>query len=215
MLRKGVHPLLAGILALFLVISGLTLVLLIGMPAVQKARDSAIINEGLQNMKLISNAIKEVTLEGPGSSRVLNLKVTDGEYRVSEKENSLEFYYLGKSKYVEPGSFLKEDDLLMSCGANAEAREEDVDMDGKIELVLENEFLRVVIAKKGSKENPVELSTSDLMESITLKGLNSTIFPSDFSIAFKTFLRRSSNSPLYFAPATSEAKSKDKTLLFR
>src|ERR1700740_1953046 len=50
--------------------------------------------------------------------------------------------------------------------------------------------------------------------SVCSSSMKSTICPSDSSISFKTALRRSSNSPRYFAPASMEPRTRATTRLF-
>jgi hypothetical protein len=178
---KGVSPLIAYVMVILIVFFGISLVLLFGMPLIERARESSIVNEGLENLKLLSKNIEEVATEGIGSLRSIPLKVTGGEYKINEKTNSIEFYYSPKTYSVEPG-FLKEDNIILISGSNAIAKEYDLDNDGENEIVLENEFLKVGILKKGSKENYDFINTSKLIKIINFKAKGIDLIPSDSSI---------------------------------
>lgn len=178
---KGVSPLVAYVLVILIVFSGISLILFLGMPMIERARESSIISESLENIKLISKTIEEVASEGIGSFRSLPLKITDGEYRVNEKTNSIEFYYSPKNYLPEPG-FLKEDDILLISGKNAISKEFDLDGDDEDEIVLENEFLRVGIVKRGNEQNYEFINTSKLIKIINFKLKNFDLIPSDTSI---------------------------------
>lgn len=164
-----------------IVFSGIVLVLFLGMPIIERARESSIINEAWENLRLIAKNIEEVASEGVGSLRLISLKVIDGEYKVNEKTNSIEFYYLPKSYSLEP-MILKEGNIVLISGKNAIAREYDLDDDGENEIVLENEFIRVGILKKGSRENPEFINTSKLIKLINFKMNDINLTPSDTSI---------------------------------
>jgi flagellin-like protein len=178
---KGVSPLIAYVMVIMIVFSGITLVLLFGMPVIERAKESSIINEGLGNLRLLSKNIEEVVKEGIGSFRSINLKVTEGEYKINEKTNSIEFFYSPKKYSTEPG-FFREDNILLISGKNAVAKEYDLDNDGENEIVLENDFIKVGILKKGSKENYEFINTSKLIKLITFKPKNVDLIPSDSSI---------------------------------
>ncbi|MGC8812234.1 MAG: hypothetical protein ACP5O8_01450 [Candidatus Aenigmatarchaeota archaeon] len=178
---KGVSPLIAYVMVILIVFSGIALVLLLGMPMMERTRESSVINEGLENLKLISEVVEEVATEGIGSLRSVSLKITDGEYKINEKTNSIEFYYSPKSYLVEPG-FLKEENIALISGKNAVAKEYDLDNDGENEIVLENEFIRVGVLKKGSKENYEFINTSKLIKIIHFKVKDINLTPSDTSI---------------------------------
>ncbi|MEM7825420.1 MAG: hypothetical protein QW412_00995, partial [Candidatus Aenigmatarchaeota archaeon] len=129
----------------------------------------------------ISKNIEEVVSEGIGSFRSLSLKITEGEYKVNEKTNSIEFYYSPKNYLPEPG-FLKEGEILLVSGSNAIVKEFDLDKDSESEIVLENEFLSVGIIKRGSKQNYEFINTSKLIKVINFKPKNVSLIPSDTSV---------------------------------
>ncbi|MCS7105895.1 MAG: hypothetical protein NZ942_01080 [Candidatus Aenigmarchaeota archaeon] len=177
---KGVSPLIAYVMVIMIMVSGITLVLFLGMPVIERARESFIINEAWENLRLLSKSIEEVSKEGLGSLRSILIKVTDGEYRINKESNSIEFYYSPKSYALEP-AFIKENDITMILGGNAVAKEYDLDGDGEKEIVLENEFLKVGIQKKGSRENYEFINTSKLIKVINFKLSNTNLIPSDTS----------------------------------
>ncbi|MEM5834725.1 MAG: hypothetical protein QXQ69_02660 [Candidatus Aenigmatarchaeota archaeon] len=178
---KGISPLVAYVMVIMIVVSGITLVLLIGMPTIEKARESLVINEAWENLRLMSQSIEEVATEGLGSLRTLSIKVTDGEYKINEKTNCIDFYYSPKNYRLEP-VFLKNENIIFIPGKNAIVREYDLDNDGNQEIILENEFLRVAIEKKGSKEAPELINTSKLIKLIYFKPSDASLIPSDTSI---------------------------------
>ena len=169
-------------LVILLTIVAIAIVLLIGLPAIERAKESAVLNEAMQNMKAIGSMIKEVASEGVSSIRSLQIKVTDGEYKVNEKANSIDFTYTTKSGIVQPGSFIKEGDIILSAGANAKASEYDLDNDGNNDLVLENEILRIGLLKNGTKTAQVAMNTSRLIRRINFKETNANVTPSDSSV---------------------------------
>ena len=178
-------------LVILLSIVAIAIVLLIGLPAIERGKESAVLNEAMQNMRAIANIVKEVASEGVGSLRNLQIKVTGGEYKFNEKANSIDFTFTTKSGIVQPGSFIKEGDIILSAGANAKASEYDLDGDGSADLVLENEILRIGILKNGNKTNQVAINTSNLIRKINFKETNANVTPSDSSIIIDDYLESS------------------------
>jgi len=194
MLKKGISPLIATVLVILLAFLAISVVLLIGIPAIERAREAAVINEAMQNMKAIGNTIKEVASEGLGSLRSLQMKVTDGEYKVNEKGNSVDFTYSIKSGIIQPGTSIKEDSVTLSCGANAKASIYDLDGDGSNDLVLENEILRIGILKNGTVLNQVDINTSSLIRLMNFKETDTNTTPSDSSIILDDYAESASGT---------------------
>ena len=182
MLNKGVSPLISTVFIILISISAISIVLLIALPAIEKGKEAAIINEAMQNMKSLSNSIKDVASEGVGSLRTLSMKVTAGEYKINEKSNSIDFTYAIKSDIIQPDSMVKEGDITLSAGSNAKSSEYDLDNDGSSDLVLENEILRIAILKNGTKSSNSFINTTKLIKMINFKETNENITPSDSSI---------------------------------
>ena len=179
---KGLSPFISTALIILILVSAVTLVLTLGKSTLDKINEANVINEATQNMKLIDSVIRQVASEGLGSLRKIQIKVSDGTYRVNEETNSLEFSYLVKYGTIEPGTYLKENNLLLVCGANAKAYEADLDNDGKNELILENEVLKVAIQKVGSRTSFEPIDTKNNIELMIFKENNANITPSDSSI---------------------------------
>jgi len=182
MLRKGITPLISTIFVILLTIVAIAIVLSVGLPAIERGKEAAVLNEAMQNMKAIGSMIKDVASEGVGSLRSLQIKVTGGEYKVNAKANSIDFTYTTKSGIVQPGSFIKEGDIILSAGANAKASEYDLDNDGSADLVLENEIFKIGILKNGTRAAQVAMNTSSLIRRISFKETNANVTPSDSSI---------------------------------
>jgi len=185
--RKGVSTLITTAFIVLLTVMSMALTLTVGLPAINKAKEASVINEGLQNMKVIDNTIREVASEGTGSLRSPQIKVSGGDYKVNQKGNSVDFTYEIKYGLFEPGSFVKEGNLLMMSGVNAKASEYDLDNDGMSELVLENEILRVGILKNGTSTSQQPITTAGLIKILNLKETGVNVTPTDSSITIDDF----------------------------
>jgi len=80
-MEKGVSPIISMILLVLVSISAVYLVLFVAKPTIDRAYESADMNEAEKNLELLDNLIREVASEGTGSHRSVVLKVSDGDYR--------------------------------------------------------------------------------------------------------------------------------------
>lgn len=97
MRSKALSSYIASVLLILMGLTGIYLGLTVLTPALDKAKDSGIINEALQNLKLIDDNIREVASEGRNSKRTFNIKVTEGTYKVDSRINYINFTYVMKT----------------------------------------------------------------------------------------------------------------------
>jgi len=90
---KGISPMLSLALTILLTTSATVLVLTTLKPTLDKAKAYSIFNEGIQNLELLSSAIKEVASEAEGSKRTISISVSDGEYKINSAYDWLYFEY--------------------------------------------------------------------------------------------------------------------------
>lgn len=93
MRNKGLSPYISAALVILIGIVALSLSLTVLNPTFDKAKDSAIINEAFNNLEIIDGTIKEVASESEDSKRTINLKVSEGTYRVDSTNNFINFTY--------------------------------------------------------------------------------------------------------------------------
>jgi len=96
-MRKGLSPYISTAVIIMIGIVAISLVLTVVTPALNKAKDSAIINEAFQNLNLIDDTIREVASEGEYAKRTVNIKVTDGIYSVDSSNDRVSFTHGLKS----------------------------------------------------------------------------------------------------------------------
>lgn len=97
MRNKALSPFISTALIMLIGIVTISLVLGVVNPSLDKARDSAVINEAFRNLNLIDNTIKEVVSEGENSRRTIQLRVTEGLYEIDSNSDSLNFTYSMKT----------------------------------------------------------------------------------------------------------------------
>lgn len=183
MLDKGISAVVSTVIIILITVTASAMVLTIGGPAIQRAQESAVINEAIQNMHTMDDTIREVASEGSGSLRTVQLKVTDGQYLVSNKTNNIEYTYRIKSNILEPGTLITDGNLIISSSINAKASSYDLDGDGQNELVLENEIIRVGVQANGTRSSPSSfINTSSNIKILNFKQNSANVTPSDSSV---------------------------------
>jgi hypothetical protein len=103
MRNKAISPFISTALIILIGITAVYLALTVLNPAVDKSKDSAVLNEALQNLKLIDNNIREVASESENSKRTISLRVTEGTYKVDQNINYINFTYRMKSDLTVAG----------------------------------------------------------------------------------------------------------------
>ena len=93
MRNKALSPFISAALVILIGIISLSLSLIVLNPALNKAKDSAIINEAFNNLEIIDSTIREIASEAEDSKRTIGLKVTEGTYRVDSTEDLINFTY--------------------------------------------------------------------------------------------------------------------------
>jgi hypothetical protein len=93
MINKALSQFVSAALIILLSIIAISLILTALNPVIDKSKDSAILNEALQNLGLIDNNVREVVSGGEDSKRTINIKVSDGTYRVDSENDQMNFTY--------------------------------------------------------------------------------------------------------------------------
>ena len=111
-MQKGISPFISLILVVMISISGIVLVLRIGRPLMEKTEDYSVVLEAKDVMNQINSAMKDVSYEGNGSSRKLNVKISRGTYHTSFSDDSITYELNSKHKLFSDMS-KKEGDLYV------------------------------------------------------------------------------------------------------
>lgn len=177
-MKKGISPIISTVFLILISISVIYLALNIIKPTIDLIYQQATLRESEQNIRMLSNLIKEVASEGIGSSRSFILKVSDGYYMVNNLTNSFEFEYEVSSKVFPPNTFIKSNEIMITGYGTIEASA----METSEYLILENKFLKIFLQKIGNETNFQTLNTSRNIRKIQFKETGLEISPLDSSI---------------------------------
>jgi len=189
--NMGSAPIISIVFIILITIVSITLVLYVAIPAINRAKEAAVLNEAMQNMRVLDNLIREVASEGVGSLRSMQLKVSGGTYTVNKDANAVDFDFDMTSGLIQPGTFVKDGNLLIMAGVNAEAKEQDFDGDGNTDLVLENEIMRVVLKKVGTASSWAAINTKEMVKMLNMKSSAANITIADSSVLMDGYLETS------------------------
>ncbi len=92
--KKGISPIISTVMIIAITFAAVGIVMTIVLPSVDRAKEAALLNEAVQNMRVIDNMVREVASEGTGSLRrtaqLLHLRpdLTQREIRQSWRVSS-------------------------------------------------------------------------------------------------------------------------------
>ncbi len=172
---KGVSPIVSFVIIVLIVITGTTLVWIYGLPVIKNYQDTTIISSAVNNLKEIDKAIKELSYQGPGSTRKLTLSIPGGKYIVDPDTNSIIFEYDTSAPIVQPGSYIKQDGLYVTSGTDVSAYNETIGSDTY--WVLENDHLKAVFRNQSGNIN-----TSEIIYYIQQKDEDKIVYINDSSV---------------------------------
>ena len=94
---KGVEPLIAAVFIIIISIAGIAIVLESSQPSVSRLQEISLLEEAKKILTQIDNALRTVGEEGEGSTRVLQLSVSGGNYVIDTDKDVVTFSMNSKS----------------------------------------------------------------------------------------------------------------------
>ncbi|QQG40297.1 MAG: hypothetical protein HYS81_02715 [Candidatus Aenigmatarchaeota archaeon] len=179
---KGLSPVIAAVFVLAISLAAIVIVLKVGIPSFTEAREFATLTEAKGVLLAIDSAIREVASEGEGSTRRLQLRITDGTYVIDNKSQEVRFELQTESEIVAPCVGVREGPILINSGGDVTGAERDENNDGITDLILENSKMMLVINKTGTSASLAAVDTGKLILKMWIKGPNVNVTPSDSTI---------------------------------
>lgn len=162
-MTKGISSVISFVITILLTVTAVGIVLGVGLPILDQARETGVLNEANQNMRIIDNLIRQVASEGTRTFKTVTLSVTDGVYRIDSDSNSLDFELTMKSNPIPRGTFKKDGNVITSFGGSASAA------DNSSFLIIQNEVLEIVFNKTGNETSFDGINTSTIIRTIRSK----------------------------------------------
>jgi hypothetical protein len=116
---KGVEPLIAAVFIIIISIAGIAIVLESSQPSIGRLKEISLLEEAKKILTQVDNAVRSVGEEGEGSTRVLQLSVSDGSYFIDTDKDAVIFYMDSRSQIVGIGVSKTEENINMLGGKNS------------------------------------------------------------------------------------------------
>ena len=88
---KGIEPIIAAVLVIMISVVGIVIVLESSQVSVERMSEISVFNEAKDLMRILDNAINSVSQEDEGSTRIVEIAISDGNYFV-DAENDIIFF---------------------------------------------------------------------------------------------------------------------------
>ena len=180
--RKGVSPLIGGVLFFAIVMAVIIFILNMIMPWMENTKDQIAINYAKKNIGNINSIITTVASEGETSSRILPLDVKRGNYYLNDEKDIFYFQINVSEKTIAPRFKTKTGNVFFGSQLNSKAEDHDS------YFLLENQYLIVNITKAGNSTSYSSINVSEIINSIYYKekgifidGKNITIIPNNYN----------------------------------
>jgi len=115
---KGISPLIATVIVIMISITAIGIVLTVINPTINRAQDTATINQALQNMKILDDTVRQVASEGPSAQRSLTMQSSGGDYIV-RNSSGIEYDFVSDFNYVPARAVIVDGRVRMSTGMSA------------------------------------------------------------------------------------------------
>lgn len=113
---KGVDALIATVFIIMISIVGIAIVLESSQPSVGRVQEISLMKEGKSVLTQIDNAVREVSQEGEGSTRTLQLSISGGSYFIDGENDVVIFFMDSTSQIVGEGISQKENNVNVFGG---------------------------------------------------------------------------------------------------
>jgi len=176
---KGIANLLAFAILLGIVITAVAIVLNVSNPTIELATTDIDVKISEDILHKIDNAINDIVREGTNSTRIVTFMPTKPIETIPE-EDAVQFKAsLGIIDYF---SRIFKDNLVYIAGNDVNCREEDMNMDGVADLVLENTFIKAGFQKINKTSPLSSINTTSNIVQIMEKTGSTLISPVNSSI---------------------------------
>ncbi len=196
--------LIGSVIAVAIILGSTLLVVNTIMPTIKEGQDFQSYSEAKKTMELLDSTITQVFFEAPGARRSIDINVKNGKLIVSGPADKIKIRLEDVNLFTS-GLRRQEGNVLVTSGAQVDSYENDVDNDGNIDLVLENDGMIFAIKKIGSPSSPAIINTTNMIVLIHNKRTNTNIFypksaiyindtlESSYGIGFTELSERSNN----------------------
>ncbi|MBS3056845.1 MAG: hypothetical protein J4473_05430 [Candidatus Aenigmarchaeota archaeon] len=165
-----------AVISIAIVALATIIVVNLATPMIDQGKGSTDIAMSKETMSRLSNILSELKQETVGAKRTVKIETND-EFIVSGKEDVFKLRLDPEIKIYEPGTRIKQGDIIISTGPYVSAYESDIDNDGATDIVLENEAVLFSVRKTGNSSFYQSLNTSNIITMIRNKKNDISVVP--------------------------------------
>lgn len=164
-MSKGISKIVTSALYLGISITAISVVLTIGLPALENMRDASSVEGAQSFMHTLDSNIQEVVAEGEGSTRIIDLDFERGEIYFDENLEMPVYEIETDADVISPQASQRIGNVILSSNANVNVFEDNVTIGGEeVDCFrMENERVSACIKKAGEDGVPEEMDTSELL----------------------------------------------------
>ncbi|MBI3413203.1 MAG: hypothetical protein HY051_03930 [Candidatus Aenigmarchaeota archaeon] len=167
--RKGISPLIAGVIYTGLVVTTVTLVITLGLPQLDRITESTLYLNVREGMNNLDKAIEKVASEGRGSVRIVPLEIRNGDFTIDDVNDLVKYEIETVSEIVSPRTAVQFGNLVIGSNADVNASE------NATHYTLKNSRLQVTLRKFGSPSSQTSVNTTELVQEIKVLSTNKTL----------------------------------------
>lgn len=156
---------------LYILITALVLVIILEAlsPVLENMKDKSIYVRTRDTFLSLSQHIKDVSQEGQGAQRIVNIEIQKGTFGI--EENTVKWKMDTEADILEPRTTVTLGNVFLVANGEVDAFETNDS------LILENSRFAVAFLKIGSETNFSNYTTTDLIKNITFKETGATFNP--------------------------------------
>ncbi len=166
-----------GIVAVAIIIASTLIVVNMLNSSMKESETYSNLNKAKETMTFLDTAIRELAAEAPGARRTIQVLSDFGTFTVDGEGDKVKFFMEGGAPVLEPGNAVKEGNLITVSGPSMSAYEKDVNGDGTMDYVLENDAVLFAVRKVGSATSPASINMSNAITLIRNKRAGVNITP--------------------------------------
>jgi hypothetical protein len=176
---KGISTMLSFVIVMAITLTVISSVLLSGRDTLDSAITSVDISDAEAMLMVLDRRIQEVSSEGNGSSRTVEI-TTPGGFEIDGSSDTVSFRV--RTGFLEYFSRSQSGSILFVSGNDVSCSRADADLDGDTDLVMENSFVRAVFQYVNMSSPLSQINTSGTVISVRSKVLDSAVSFSDTGI---------------------------------
>lgn len=154
-------------------VSAISLVLSVGLPALEDQREAASISAARDFMQDLDSAASTVVSQGQGSTRILDLNFQRGRYEFRSQDDLAQYRLRSDAPVISPQSSKRVGNTVLASNARVEVYEAEVN--GEEVYVMENSRVNVSIKDIGNSSSQKQINVSDLLVEYKLKTESGTV----------------------------------------